>query len=76
MQSQVQSRLDALRKEWEAGQQRMQELERHVAQLRDTMLRISGAIQILEELQSAVAEEANGVLASADAGSGADLLGV
>jgi uncharacterized coiled-coil protein SlyX len=47
-----QSRLDALRKEMAVGEQRMQELERQLAQLRDTMLRISGAIQVLEELQA------------------------
>jgi prefoldin subunit 5 len=52
MNDQVQARLDALRKEMEAGQQRMQDLERQLAQVRDTMLRISGAIQVLEELQS------------------------
>lgn len=34
------------------GQQRMRELEQQLAQLRDTMLRISGAIQVLEELQA------------------------
>ena len=47
-----QSRLDALRKEMAVGEQRMQDLERQLAQLRDTMLRISGAIQVLEELQA------------------------
>jgi predicted nucleic acid-binding Zn-ribbon protein len=52
MNDQVQVRLDALRKEMEAGQQRMQDLERQLAQVRDTMLRISGAIQVLEELQA------------------------
>jgi prefoldin subunit 5 len=52
MQDQVQARIEALRKELEVGQQRMQELERQLTQLRDTMLRISGAIQVLEELQT------------------------
>jgi predicted RNase H-like nuclease (RuvC/YqgF family) len=52
MQDQVQARIEALRKELEVGQQRMQELERQLTQLRDTMLRISGAIQVLEELQA------------------------
>ena len=52
MQDQLQTRIDALRKELEMGQRRMQDLERQLAQLRDTMLRISGAIQVLEELQA------------------------
>jgi len=52
MNDQIQVRLDALRKEMEAGQQRMYDLERQLAQVRDTMLRISGAIQVLEEIQT------------------------
>jgi hypothetical protein len=36
----------------------MQELERQLSQLRDTMLRISGAIQVLEELQAQAAPPA------------------
>ncbi len=52
MHDQVQARLEALRKEMAAGQQRMQDLERQLAQVRDTMLRISGAIQVLEEIQA------------------------
>jgi predicted nucleic acid-binding Zn-ribbon protein len=58
MQDEVQVRLDALRKEMEIGQQRMQDLERQLSQLRDTMLRISGAIQVLEELQAQAAPPA------------------
>ena len=52
MQEQIQLRIEALRQELELGQQRMQDLERQLAQLRDTMLRISGAIQVLEELRA------------------------
>jgi predicted nuclease with TOPRIM domain len=48
--SDVQARLDLLRKEFEAGQARLRELERQQAQLTETMLRISGAMQVLEEL--------------------------
>jgi len=55
MNDQVQVRLEALRKEMETGQQRMQDLERQLAQVRDTMLRISGAIQVLEEIQAQAA---------------------
>jgi predicted nucleic acid-binding Zn-ribbon protein len=55
MTNQVQVRIEALRKELEVGQRRMHDQERDLAQLRDTMLRISGAIQVLEELQAEVA---------------------
>ena len=81
MHQQIQSRIEALRKEMEVGQARMQELERQVGQLRDTMLRISGAIQVLEELQAEAAQAAttsdngNGEHVQAEAGSGNLLLG-
>jgi hypothetical protein len=52
MHDELQVRIDALRKEMEVGQQRAQDLERQLSHLRDTMLRISGAIQVLEELQA------------------------
>jgi predicted nuclease with TOPRIM domain len=52
MQDKIQARIDALQKEMETGQQKMQELEGQLARLRETMLRISGAIQVLTELQS------------------------
>ena len=58
MHAELQVRIDALRKEMEIGQQRMQDLERQLSQLRDTMLRISGAIQVLEELQAQTAPPA------------------
>lgn len=60
MHDQVQARIETLRKELDVGQHRMLDLERQLAQLRDTMLRISGAIQALEELQ---AESASAVAA-------------
>ncbi len=53
MQEQIQARLADLKKQFEAGQAQMQELERQQAYLRETMLRISGAIQVLEELLAA-----------------------
>lgn len=55
MHDQVQVRIETLRKELEVGQQRMQDLERQLTQLRDTMLRISGALQVLEEIQAQAA---------------------
>jgi len=47
---QVLSRLAQLKKEFEAGQGRLRELETEQSYLRETLLRISGAIQVLEEL--------------------------
>jgi len=39
-----------LQKEFQTGQARLREVETQQAILRDTLLRISGAIQVLEEL--------------------------
>lgn len=58
MQKQLESRLAELRAEFEKGQQRLQELEAEATNLRDTLLRISGAMQVLqEELEKAGAED-------------------
>jgi predicted nuclease with TOPRIM domain len=46
---QLQKRLGDLKAEFESGQKVMQDLESRQAKLRDTMLRISGAITVLEE---------------------------
>jgi hypothetical protein len=47
---QLNERLDALRGEYTAGQQMLAELEARQAEVGQTLLRISGAIQVLEEL--------------------------
>ena len=52
MQDQITSRLEELKQEYSRGQTRLQELEIQMAALRETMLRISGAIQVLEELSA------------------------
>jgi len=52
MRDELRARLELLRKEWETGTARLRELERQQVQLGETMLRISGAIQVLEELVS------------------------
>jgi len=46
----VEDRLQQLRNEFQKGQQEMARLDRQRLELRDTMLRISGAIRVLEEL--------------------------
>ncbi len=50
MQIQLEQRLNELRTEYETGQQMLAELEAKRANLQQTLLRISGAIQVLEEL--------------------------
>ncbi|MGB2926635.1 MAG: hypothetical protein WBB82_15150 [Limnothrix sp.] len=49
MKEKLQKRLTELKQEYESGQKMMVELETKQNNLRDTLLRISGAIQILEE---------------------------
>jgi hypothetical protein len=46
----VRQRLVELRSEMERGEQRLEQLEREHHGVRDVMLRISGAIRVLEEL--------------------------
>ncbi len=61
MQVRLEQRLSELKAEYQAGQKMLAELEAKQADLRQTMLRISGAIQVLEEL-----------LAASSAGNGSD----
>ncbi len=49
MREQLERRLQELKQEYESGQKVLAELEKQQASLRDTMLRISGAVQVLEE---------------------------
>ena len=60
MEDQLRRRLEELKKEFETGQTRLRELESEQAYTRETLLRISGAIQVLEEAlaQDAKPEEA------------------
>jgi hypothetical protein len=46
----MKERLEGLRAELQKGQQEMARLDLRRQELRDTMLRISGAIQVIEEL--------------------------
>lgn len=61
MKEQLLQRLNELKTEFESGQKMLAELETKQANLRDMLLRISGAIQVLEEvLKQAETAETNG----------------
>lgn len=49
MKDQLERRLDDLKTEYEAGQKMLAELEHKQVTLRETLLRIAGAVQVLEE---------------------------
>ncbi len=49
----VLTRLQELRNQFADGESQLVELERRQAHLHDSMLRVAGAIQVLEELVSA-----------------------
>lgn len=50
MREQLEKRLSELKSEYEAGQKMLADLEVKKSELQATMLRISGAIQVIEEL--------------------------
>ncbi|WP_089945004.1 hypothetical protein [Candidatus Entotheonella palauensis] len=50
MQDQLEQRLNELKSEFAVGQKTLDDLEAKQVNLRQTLLRISGAIQVLEEL--------------------------
>lgn len=49
MRQQMEKRLQELKAEFDSGQKMMADLETNKANLSNTLLRISGAIQVLEE---------------------------
>ena len=53
MRDQMEQRLEELKHEYEAGQKMLADLEQKKMSLDQTMLRISGAIQVLEEMLAA-----------------------
>lgn len=62
----IEQRLLELRAEFERGQQKVSQLRQEQQALAETMLRIAGAIQVLEELQAALATPAGqGMMAEA-----------
>ena len=50
MEEKIKDRLSELKREFEAGQAMLAELQTKQATLKETLLRISGAIQVLEEI--------------------------
>lgn len=50
MKEQLTTRLQTLKHEYEAGQKMLADLEMKQSELQKTLLRISGAIQVLEEM--------------------------
>src|SRR3954447_5748308 len=52
MREQLQTRIEALKRELEAGQAARERVERQRTYLHETALRISGAIQVLQELMA------------------------
>jgi prefoldin subunit 5 len=50
MKKEIEARLKELKEEYQKGQGQIVALEQETANLRNTMLRISGAIQVLQEL--------------------------
>ena len=60
MREQLEKRLDELKAEYDQGEKMLSDLDARREQVRQTLLRISGAVQILEELlkeEGAVAEK-------------------
>ncbi len=58
MNEKIKARLDQLKQEFQKGQERLSVLEQEMNDLKNTLLRISGAIQVLEELQQDTANAA------------------
>ncbi|MBN2250988.1 MAG: hypothetical protein JW724_02800 [Candidatus Altiarchaeota archaeon] len=59
MREQLEQRLKELKEEFESGQKMLAEVEARAENLRQSLLRISGAIQVLEE-ELCKAEEGDG----------------
>ncbi|MFF4428133.1 hypothetical protein ACFYZ4_03070 [Streptomyces sp. NPDC001513] len=60
MRDQLESRLAELQKEYQLGEGQLRKLVEQEAGLRETLLRISGAIQMLQELLSSDQENKDG----------------
>jgi predicted nuclease with TOPRIM domain len=67
MRERLEGRLRELKTEFEAGQKMLAELEAKQANLRETLLRISGAIQVLDEILNSRPQPAEHGLKPGDA---------
>ena len=56
----LEQRLQDLRKELETGEARLAQAEAEAAYVRDTLLRLQGAIQVLEEILASEDEPGSG----------------
>lgn len=63
MHQQLETRLNELKAEFDKGQKRLTELETEANTVRNTLLRISGAVQVLEEELERFKQASNGVAA-------------
>lgn len=63
MKEKIEKRLQQLKMEYQTGQEALQDLQQKQLSLEQTLLRISGAIQVLEELQ-ATEKQVNKIQAS------------
>ncbi|MFM7475868.1 MAG: hypothetical protein ACKO2T_09095 [Microcystis aeruginosa] len=59
MKEQIKERIEQLKAEYESGPKMFADLETQESNIRTTVLRISGAIQVLEELLAKAEEEEN-----------------
>ncbi|MDT7581491.1 MAG: hypothetical protein QOK35_2755 [Pseudonocardiales bacterium] len=66
MRAGAERRLGELRSEFEAGRRMLAELDARRAELQQTLLRIEGAVQVLEELTGAAGEGAGGAEGGAE----------
>jgi ribosomal protein L12E/L44/L45/RPP1/RPP2 len=66
MTEQALTRLAELQREYEVGQRRLQELVAQEVSIRETLLRINGAIQVLTELTGQSAPSADAAAAAAE----------
>lgn len=60
-QEEIRARLEALRREVDRGHAELKEVELRRKYLRETLLRIDGAIQVLQELAEGRSAEQNGI---------------